>query len=110
MKVVIERNLLNHLAVCKTKLDLAILIDAYQKPRPHTDLNFRRYIQFTKRLISGFNIGQYGTHVGIAAFYQDSKAFFGFQSDLWKLLKAINGILFSQQQQQQHLLFTHGRY
>lgn len=86
-----------HLAVCRTRLDLAILIDASQKP-PFTDLNFRRYIQFIKRLISGFNIGQYGTHVGLAVFYQDTNVIFGFQRyyNLWTLLKAINGIRFSQ--------------
>ena len=86
-----------HLAVCRTRLDLAILIDASQKPL-FTDINFRRYIQFIKRLISGFNIGQYGTHVGLAVFYQDTNVIFGFQRyyNLWTLLKAINGIRFSQ--------------
>lgn len=89
--------ILTHLAVCKTKLDLAILIDASQKP-VDTDLNFRRYIQFIKRLISGFNIGQYGTHVGIAVFYQETRVIFGFQRyyNLWTLLKAIESIRFSQ--------------
>lgn len=91
------RFLLTHLAVCKTKLDLAILIDASQKP-PDTDINFRRYIQFIKRLISGFNVAKYGTHVGIAVFYQDTKVMFGFERylNLWTLLKAIDGIRFSQ--------------
>ena len=89
--------ILNHLAVCTTRLDLAILIDASQKSAD-TDLSFRRYIQFIKRLISGFNIGQYGTHVGIAVFYQETRVIFGFQRyyNLWTLLKAIDSIRFSQ--------------
>lgn len=89
--------LLPLLAVCKTKLDLAILIDASQKPAD-TDLIFRRYIQFIKQLISGFNIGQYGTHVGIVVFSLEARVIFGFQRyyNLWTLLKAIDSMRYSQ--------------
>ena len=89
---------LTHLVVCKAKLDLAILLDTSQRAESFAERNFRRCLQFIKQLVSGFNIGNEGTHVGVAVFARDTKVVFGFEKyfNIWTMLKAINDIKYSQ--------------
>lgn len=89
---------LTTIAVCKAKMDLAILIDGSQSVEYFAKGNFQRCLQFIKKLVSGFNIAKEGTHVGIVIYSRDAKVIFGFEKyfNLWTMLTAIESIQYPQ--------------
>ena len=82
------------LAVCKAKVDLAILIDGSRSIDYFGAGNFQRCLTFVKNLVRGFNIAKEGTHVGIVVFSQYAQVIFGFEAyfNLRAMLTAIDRI------------------
>ena len=67
--------LLFFIPVCKSRVDLGILVDV---SRSIMRKNFRKVIDFLKSLVSFFPLSTRGTRVGLVVFHSRAQVVFGF--------------------------------
>ena len=66
------------LAVCRARLDLAILIDGSGSINHSDRSNFRRCLNFVKRIVASFTVSSSYTRVGVALFSSRTWLVFNF--------------------------------
>lgn len=80
--------------VCRSRLDLAFLIDGSGSIAKSGKGNFRRCLNFVKRIVASFKISPSYTRVGAAVFSTGTWLVFDFKRDRTKqqIFRAIDGI------------------
>lgn len=80
--------------VCQAKIDLAFVIDASGSIEASGRGNFKRCLNFVKRLVASFKISRKYTHVGVVVYSSRARKVFGFNRYINKrlLMKAIDRI------------------
>ena len=80
--------------VCQAKIDLAFVIDASGSIEASGRGNFKRCLDFVKRLVASFKISRRYTHVGAVVYSSRARKAFGFNRYFKKgqLMKAIDRI------------------
>ena len=80
--------------VCQAKIDLAFVIDASGSIEASGRGNFKRCLNFVKRLVASFKISRRYTRVGAVVYSRTARKVFGFNTynNKRRLMKAINRI------------------
>ena len=80
--------------VCQATIDLAFVIDASGSIEASGRGNFKRCLNFIKRLVASFKISRRYTHVGVVVYSSRARKVFGFNRYYKKrqLMKAIDRI------------------
>lgn len=81
-------------AVCQASINLAFVIDASGSIEASGRGNFKRCLNFVKRLVASFKISRRYTHVGVVVYSSRARKVFGFNRYYRKrqLMKAIDRV------------------
>ena len=89
-----QRTLIIYVTVCQAKLDMAFVIDGSGSIEAYGKGNFKRCLNFVKRMIVSFKISKRLTRVGIVLFSYRARLIFGFNTygTQRDILRAIDNI------------------
>lgn len=86
--------LFSFITVCRAKIDLAFVIDGSGSIEAYGKGNFKRCLNFVKRMVVSFKISKMFTRVGVILFSNRARRIFGFNTYSKKrdILRAIENI------------------
>ena len=94
LRVIALSFLFSFITVCRAKIDLAFVIDGSGSIEAYGKGNFKRCLNFVKRMVVSFKISKMFTRVGVILFSNRARRIFGFNTYSRKrdILRAIDNI------------------